>query len=117
MGMLGSPLFMIAIIFFGYYFLIMMPQKKERAERQKMLDSLKKGDRVVTTSGVHAKVVDISKGNEGEVVTLECSRNVQIDFSRSAIAAVLKRKEDAGSDADPVGEGDSKAGKGKDKRG
>jgi len=90
---------MLGIILVGFYFLILMPQKKEKAERQKMLDSLKKGDRVVTTAGIHGKVVDIGKKGETEVVTVECARNVQIDFSRSAIAVVLKRKEGGGSDA------------------
>ncbi len=104
---------MIVLIIAGYYFLIVVPQKRDRAERQKMLSALGKGDRVVTTAGIHGKVVDISKKGDLEVVTLECGRNIQIDFSRSAIAAVLKKK---GEPESPSTE-ESAAAKGKEKRG
>ena len=116
---ISDLLLFVVLIFVGYYFLIAMPQKRERAERQKMLSNLAKGDRVVTTAGIHGKVVDISKKGEIEVVSLECARNVTIDFSRSAIAAVLKKKgEPAEAESEDKKTAESgKPGKGKGKNG
>ncbi len=109
-------LLVILLMVVGYYFFIALPQKRDRAERQKMLNALAKGDRVITSAGIHGKVLDISKKGDIEVVTLECSRNVQIDFSRSAITAVLRRKgEGTGTDMEPAekDEASSKSAKGK----
>lgn len=115
---INSLLLMFAIIFGAYYFFIISPHnKKERAERQKLLDSVKKGDRVVTTAGIHGKVVDISKKGDMEIMTLECAPKVQIDFSRSALAGIVKKKEGGGTEANGADGGDSKSSKGKDKRG
>ncbi len=61
-------LLVILLMVVGYYFFIAMPQKRDRAERQKMLNALAKGDKVITSSGIHGKVIDISKKGDIEVV-------------------------------------------------
>lgn len=91
-GGLGDmlPVFVgMAILF---YFIVLRPQSRERKERQRMLDAVKKGDRVVTNGGMQGKVVDVDK----ETVTLEVAPKVQIKFSRWAIHTVDAKKAEEG---------------------
>lgn len=62
-----------------FYFMLYRPQKQEQQKRQRMLDSLKKGDKVVTIGGMFGVITAISE----KKVTL----NVEVDFARSAISA------------------------------
>lgn len=69
------------------YLLILMPKSREDKRRKKMLSALKRGDRVVTTGGMLASVIDV---RDSEVVLkVDESANVKARFTRSAIAAVL----------------------------
>ena len=69
------------------YLLILMPKSREDKRRRKMLGELKRGDRVVTTGGMLASVIDV---RDSEVVLkVDESANVKARFTRAAIAAVL----------------------------
>lgn len=57
-----------------FYFMLYRPQKQEQQKRQRMLDSLKKGDKVVTIGGMFGVITAISE-------------KVEVDFARSAISA------------------------------
>ncbi len=74
------PLLLIFVIF---YFLIIRPQQKRAKEHRDMLNSLKKGDNVVTSGGLHGKVVGITD----EIVTLEIANNVRVKVSKDYIAS------------------------------
>jgi preprotein translocase subunit YajC len=85
----GSPyqmLIMFALIFLIFYFMIMRPQQKRAKERQAMLDSVKKGDKVVTSGGLHGKVVNIDE----KTVLLDVGDNVKLKFERTAINLVTR---------------------------
>ena len=74
------------LLFFGpmiliIYFMIFLPKKKEQQATAKMLGSLKKGDRVLTHSGMYGEVFAI----KDKVITLKFSDNVRIDFTKDAI--------------------------------
>lgn len=71
-----------------YYVLLIRPQQKERAKRQELLNSLKKNDRVVTTSGMVGTVANISQ--DGKEITLKFGDTTRIPFLRSAIETVLR---------------------------
>ncbi len=75
---------MIAI----FYFMIFMPKRKEQQALAKMLSALKKGDRVLTTSGMIGEVFAVKEN----VVTLRFHDNVRIDFSTAAIAKLVDEK-------------------------
>lgn len=77
----------IALIPF-YYLMVIRPQQKERAKRQELLNSLKKNDRVVTTSGMIGTVANVSQ--DGKEITLKFGDATRIPFLRSAIEVVLK---------------------------
>jgi preprotein translocase subunit YajC len=75
----------IAAIFFVFYFLVIAPANKQKRKTQEMLNSLKKGDRVVTSGGIYGTV----QGVEAEVVYLKIADNVKVKVARSAITSVV----------------------------
>ena len=79
------PIAMVGAFIVFYYFLFIRPQSRKRKETQNMLNSLKKGDRIVTIGGIHGKVVS-SKANE---ITIRVDSNAEITFEKSAISKVL----------------------------
>lgn len=74
--------FMFAI----FYFLLIRPQQKKAKEHKALLAAMRKGDNVITASGVHGKVAAV----EDEIVTLEIANNVNIKITKSYIAAIKK---------------------------
>ena len=73
------------------YFLFFLPQKRKQQAMTKMLTALKKGDRVMTQSGMYGEVSSI----KDNVVTLRFHDNVRIDFDKSAISqAIAEKKEE-----------------------
>ena len=87
-GSLLSMIFPIALIFVIFYFFIIRPQNKKQKETQKMIDALKKGDKIVTIGGIHGV---ISSTKEQSVI-VKVDENAKIEFSRSAIATVIADK-------------------------
>ncbi len=75
------PLVLIAAVF---YFLIMRPQKKREQEHQEMIESLKKGDQIVTIGGVHGTIRQI---DEDSVLAQVDSNGVKLRFDKQAIAS------------------------------
>lgn len=86
----GSPwdfLFPLLLGVAFVYFFIIRPQKREQDEKQKLLSSLKKNDRVLTTGGMYGTIVNIK---EDEVtLRVDDQAKVKIRFAKSAIARVL----------------------------
>lgn len=76
------PLVLIAAVF---YFLIMRPQKKREEEHQEMIESLKKGDQIVTIGGIHGTIRQI---DEDSVLAQVDSNGVKLRFDKQAIASV-----------------------------
>ena len=85
-GSMVSTLIFFALIFVIFYFMILRPQQKRAKERQKLLDSIKKGDKIVTSGGLHGKVIGIDE----KTVLIEVADNVKIKFERAAIASVTR---------------------------
>ncbi|MBU2446506.1 MAG: preprotein translocase subunit YajC [Bacteroidetes bacterium] len=76
---------MFAAIFLIFYFLIIRPQQKRQKERTKLLNELKKGDKVVTGSGIYGIIV----GLDEKTALIQVSDNVKLKFERSAVATIL----------------------------
>lgn len=79
-------LIMFGAIFAIFYFMIIRPQQKRAKEREKLLSNIEKGDKIITSGGVHATVV----GLEEKSVLVEIAPNVKIKIERSAIGSVVK---------------------------
>jgi preprotein translocase subunit YajC len=75
------PLIAIVVIF---YFLLIRPQTKRQREHKMMLSTLRKGDKVVTNSGMFGTIVGMDE-KENKVV-LKVAENVKIEFLKSSIA-------------------------------
>jgi len=78
----ASMLLMFALMFLVIYLLVMRPQQKRAKQHREFLDSLKKGDEVITSGGIYGKVTGITES----VVTLEVADKVRIKVQRSNIA-------------------------------
>lgn len=76
------PFVFIIVIF---YFLLIRPQKKRQEEHQKMIDSLKKGDDVVTYGGVYAQIADIRDDH----FILKIADNVRVKTTKASISHKL----------------------------
>ena len=85
-GSLISTLIMFGAIFAIFFFMIIRPQQKRAKEREKLLSNIEKGDKIVTSGGVHATIVGI----EEKTVLIEIAPNVKIKIERSAIGSVVK---------------------------
>jgi preprotein translocase subunit YajC len=78
-----SFLFQLAIIFVVFYFLLIRPQQKKYKLHNQMVASLKKGDKVITTSGVFG-VVTKAVDNE-KFIHIEIADNVEVKILRTNI--------------------------------
>ena len=78
----------IVLIFVIFYFLLIRPQQKRSKEHQKMLESITKGDRVLTSGGMYGVVVGI----DADKVVLKVAENVKVEFAKSAISHIMSRE-------------------------
>ena len=78
------PMILIVVVF---YFMLIRPQMKRAKEQQKMIDSLQKGDEVVTNGGLLGRIAAV---NEGQI-SLEIARGVEVQLQKAAIQAVLPK--------------------------
>jgi preprotein translocase subunit YajC len=70
----GNMLFLIAIFFGIFYFMIIRPQQRQQKTHKAYLDSLKKGDEVITNGGLIGRIAAV----QGDVLTLEIANNVRV---------------------------------------
>lgn len=102
----GASMFMPLILIIGVmYFFMIRPQNKKQKELQKMLDALKKGDKVVTIGGIHGTVSSVKENT----VVVKVDDSAKIEFDRKAIAAVISDKKNKEGKAESAAEsGDKK---------
>ncbi|HBO42376.1 MAG TPA: preprotein translocase subunit YajC [Planctomycetaceae bacterium] len=87
-GFMQIALLVLPIGLFFYLFLI-RPQRREQAERQKMLDAVKKNDRVVTIGGVYGVVANVNKEANEITVKVDEATNTKLRLTLGSIARVL----------------------------
>lgn len=78
---------MMGIILVIMWVIMIRPQQKKQKELQKKVDSLKKGDSVVTIGGIHGTVNHINK--EKNTLSLRVSEGAFMTFDRKAVATIL----------------------------
>ena len=83
---MGGMLVPFVAMFAVMYFLMIRPQQKKAKEQAEMLNSLKHGDEVLTTSGILGKVTGITE----KVVTVEVADNVRVKMLKSQVSQVVK---------------------------
>ncbi|HYL98736.1 MAG TPA: preprotein translocase subunit YajC [Blastocatellia bacterium] len=88
-GSLFTGLIAPMILVFGiFYFLIIRPQQKkqkqQQTEREKMLDSLKPNDKIITTGGIYGTIIGVREST----VMLRIAQGVSVELSRTAVAGM-----------------------------
>jgi len=83
------PLILIVVVF---YFLLFRPQQTKQKEHRKMLDALRRGDRVVTGGGIIGMVARVDSAEE---VTVDIAEGVRVRVLRSTISSVLAKPDPA----------------------
>jgi len=86
-GGFGMMLPLILIVLIMYFFMI-RPQNKKQKETQKMIDALKKGDKVVTIGGIHGVI----SSTKERTVVVKVQSGAEVEFNRTAIATVIADK-------------------------
>jgi preprotein translocase subunit YajC len=80
----ASPLLQllpIAAVIAIFYFVVLLPVRKQKKKVQEFLDALKVGDKVVTSGGLYGSIAKLGDG----LVQLQIAPNVRVDVSRAAI--------------------------------
>jgi preprotein translocase subunit YajC len=85
----GFSAFIPLILMFAiFYFLLIRPQQKKAKQHREMIASLKKGDRVVSSGGLHGVITGISD----DVVTMEIAPKVRVKVSRGSVAGATTKE-------------------------
>jgi preprotein translocase subunit YajC len=89
-GQDGGPGLSMNIILFGsiiliFYFMIIRPQQKRAKDRQKMLDGMKKGDKVITSGGIYGTIA----GMDEKTLLVQISDNVKVKVDKGSITSVI----------------------------
>jgi preprotein translocase subunit YajC len=85
-GGLGAFLPLI-LMFAIFYFLLIRPQQKKAKQHKQLLSALKKGDRVISSGGLHGTVTGLTD----DLVTMEIAPKVRVKVSRGSIAGITNR--------------------------
>ena len=80
-GSMMPTMIMMGLMFVGFYFLMIRPQMKKAKQEKSFQETLKVGSRVVTTSGMHAKIVQVVEDG----VILE-TMSGKLKFEKAAIS-------------------------------
>ncbi|WP_019961494.1 preprotein translocase subunit YajC [Woodsholea maritima] len=88
-----APFIAIGLIF---YFMIIRPQQQQRKRHQEMVDNLRRGDEVVTSSGLIGKIVRV----QDQELSLELAEGVRVRVLKQTVAEVRNRTEPANDTSD-----------------
>ena len=75
------PFILMAAIF---YFMLWRPQKQEQKKRKEMLDSLKRGDKIITIGGMYGTLTKVGPTK----VKIRLAEGIEIDFARTAVSCL-----------------------------
>ena len=100
-GQLVTTFATFGLVILIFYFLIIRPQSKRKKDTEKMLQALKKGDRVVTIGGIRGTVVSVKE----ESVVVKVDENTKLELNRSAVSSIVSRDEGKQEDSKQDGSG------------
>ena len=72
------------LIFVVFYFLLILPQQRRQKKQREMLDALKKGDKIITSSGIWGSITNLDK----DTATIQIADNTKIRMQRDHIASI-----------------------------
>jgi preprotein translocase subunit YajC len=77
-----QQMIMFGLIALVFYFFMIRPQMKKQKDQKKFADELKKGDRVITTAGLHGRIADVGE----TTVVIDTELGSKMKFDKSAIS-------------------------------
>ena len=77
----------LILIFLIFYFLLIRPQQKKQKEHKILLDSIQRGDEILSSGGILGKVMKV----DNDKLTVEISKGVNVTIIRSTVADVIKK--------------------------
>ena len=80
----SAPLLLIIVL---VMFIVFRSQRKKSNARQKMLNSIINGDKIITIGGIIATIITI---NKNDIITIKTANNTNIDLKRDAIYMIVK---------------------------
>jgi preprotein translocase subunit YajC len=86
----GNPLISLlplVLIFVVFYFLLILPQQRRQKKHQKLLEALDKGDRIITSSGIHGTIANVKE----RTVMVVVSDGVKIEIEKSHISGKMEK--------------------------
>ena len=83
---------LVIVIGILFYFLLIRPQRREQAQRQKMLDAVKKNDRVLTVGGIYGVVMNVHREANEITIKVDESTNTKLRLTFGSIARVLSEE-------------------------
>jgi preprotein translocase subunit YajC len=89
-SLFGSPLILIVLMVVMMYFMMIRPQSQRAKQQAKLIESLKSGDKVVTTSGIVGVVVTV----KDRTVSLR-SADAKMEVTKSSVVEILERGGDS----------------------
>ncbi|MCA6071210.1 MAG: preprotein translocase subunit YajC [Endomicrobium sp.] len=90
-GMSFGGLMPLLLIFVFFYLFLIRPQQKKAKDHQKLLNSLKKDDRVIAAGGIYATVSSV----KGNIIEVKISDGVYIQVARQSVASVITKEKEA----------------------
>lgn len=85
-GSMAGTFIQLGLVFLIFYFLLIRPQQKKIKQHEAMVNTLRKGDQIITGGGIYAKVV---KADDPMDLTVEIAPNVEVVINRSTVREVL----------------------------
>lgn len=82
-------LFPLAAIGLVFYLMLIRPQRREQQTRQKLLEGLKKNDRVVTVGGIYGVVLNVRREADEVTLKVDESSNTKLRVTVSSISRIL----------------------------
>ncbi len=89
-GFAGSFIPMMVVMFVVIYFFMIRPEQKKQKAKKEMVNSLKKGDKVLTIGGIYGTVASV----KNDTVMVKIGDNTSVKFATSAVSTVISNKEE-----------------------
>ncbi len=104
----NGPWILIIGLLAIWYITMIQPDRRRRAEEEKLLGALKKNDRVVTVGGIHGTIVSISPDSTVVTLRIDENGNTRIKINRTAISSVIDANKEKKETTDKVSDSDAK---------
>ncbi len=88
-GGMMSTVIMFVMIGAIFYLMIYRPQKKRQKERESLLGTMEKGDKVITSSGIHGTISQI----DDATILVQVSDNTKLRFEKASVTTVVTKKD------------------------